>query len=87
MPPASSEQEYILISHSECFNCLLTYPVRCIERGPEPEVLGLAAALALGRRDVVLGEGAGRPGQRELAAGNDYEWLLIEIIPCTIRKM
>ena len=53
----------------------LTYSVRRIERGPEPEVLGLAAVLALGHRDVVISEGAGRPGQRKLEGGNDYEWL------------
>ena len=44
----------------------LTNPVRRVQRGPEPEVLGLAAVLALGGRDVVLGQGAGGPGQREL---------------------
>ena len=66
----------MLKSHSEYFNQFkYTYPVRRIERGPEPEVLGLAAVLTLRHRDVVIGEGAGRPGQRELAAGNDYEWL------------
>ena len=77
MPPASSKQREILLkSHSEYFNKLkLTYPVRRIECGPEPEVLGLAAVLALGHRDIIIGEGAGRPGQRELVAGNDYEWL------------
>ena len=52
-------------THSDCYT-LLTNPVRRIQSGPEPEVLGLAAALALGHRDVVLGEGAGGPGQREL---------------------
>lgn len=74
MPPASSKQGKIV--KIEYFNqCKLTYPVRRIERGPEPEVLGLAAVLALSHRGVVIGEGAGGPGQRELVAGNDYEWL------------
>ena len=54
---------------------ILTYPVRRIERGPEPEVLGLAAVLALSHSDVVISEGTGGPGQRKLEAGNDYEWL------------
>ena len=74
MPPASSKQGNDE-KFSHYFKCLLTYPVSRIECCPEPEVLGLAAVLALSHRDVVIGEGAGRPGQRELVAGNDCEWL------------
>ena len=75
MPPASSKQGNDETFSHYILHCRLTYPVSRIECGPEPEVLGLAAILALSHRDVVIGEGAGRPGQRELVAGNDYEWL------------
>ena len=43
-----------------------------VERRPEPEVLRLARVLALGHRHVVLGEGAGGPGQGELRRTRYY---------------
>ena len=44
----------------------LTDPVRGVQSGSEPEVLSLAAVLALRHRHVVLAQGAGGPGQRHL---------------------
>ena len=54
-----------------------TDAVRGVERGPEPEVLGLARHLALGHarvagpRDGV--QGAGGPGQRGAERGEEVE--------------